>query len=60
MFCYINCYYLLVRDNVVWNKIYFFDMFDIQLSLDGAWIFEMWMECKCNINISTERNTVEA
>jgi len=22
-------------------------MFDSQLSLDGAWIFEVYMKCKC-------------
>ena len=42
------------------QDIYFFEMFDIQLSLDGGWIFEMCMECKCNVNVRTERNTVEA
>jgi len=35
-------------------------MFDIQLSLDGDWIFEMYMNCKCYVNVRTEHNTVEA
>lgn len=42
------------------EDIYFFDMFDIQLLLDGAWIIEVCLECKCNINVRTEGNTVEA
>jgi hypothetical protein len=32
--------------------VYFFDVFHIHLSLDGAWIFEMYMKCKCKSEVS--------
>jgi hypothetical protein len=35
--------FLLVSDDVLWKelKIYFLDMFHIQPSMDGAWVFDM-------------------
>ena len=45
---YVNCYCLLVKWHCMKQlKIYYLDTFHIQPLLDGAWIFEMYMTCKC-------------